>query len=217
MNYFFDHMGLPFSFAVDISGMLPDQDSVLGLIAIPLQRKSALVKRFNRRFSHLLNKKGKKLKREDLHKILIFLNDHDVSMVAIKCTRVNWSRRFTNIPKYKSYKKEKLYGILYFLALKELSEKGGFYDVVVCKDSFMRIDKALIACKKLADHYGFNYNFSSSSGNLNPMVKIADYVAAIGRKFRSSSLEDFENFKLLVTDIPYKYVRYVFDLYENKK
>lgn len=208
-------MGSLYSFAIDISGMLPQQDSVVGLVAFPLHAKSSIIKRFNNKFSEFLIKKGKSLKRENLYKILSFLDENNVKMVGVKCTKFNWMRRFSNLPRNASYKREKLYGILYFLALKEVSKKERTYDVVVCKDSFMNIDKALIACKRLANYYRFNYNFSSGSGNLNPMVKIADYVASSGRKFRSSFLEEFENFTLLTTDIPYNYVRYIFNLYEK--
>lgn len=202
-----------YSFAIDISGMLPNQDSIVGLAAFPLVEKERILKNFRRRYSKILNKKGVKLKREELYRILSFLEENNVKMIAIKCTRNKWNIRYSNLPKSASYKRERLFGILYFLALKKLSEKARIYDVVICKDSFMRTEKAILACKKLAKYYAFTYNFSITTANQNLSVKIADYIAAAGRKFKEKTIEDFSNFDLQSTDIPYCYIRYVFNLY----
>jgi len=202
------------SFALDISGMLPNQDSVLGLVAFPVTKKEYVFKRFKNKFSGILRKKGKSLKRKDLYKMLSFLDENHVKMVGVKCTKHNWNRRFSNLPKNASYRREKLYGILYFIALSSASKKNLLYDVVLCKDSFMRTEKAITACKKLADYHRYIYNFSIATEKHNLGIKIADYVAAAGRKIRPMSLEtDFKNYKIISTNIPYKYVRYIFDLY----
>ncbi len=206
-------MDSEYSIAIDISGMLPYQDSILGLVAFPVNNKNKIIKRFKSKFSRFLLKKGKSLKREHLYSMLSFLDENEVRMVGIKCTQFNWNNRYKNLPLNASYKREKLYGILYFIALETISKRNKIYDVVVCKDSFMRTEKTITACKKLADYYNFIYNFSIATENQNFGVKIADYVASAGRKIKTASLQEIENYTFISTDIPYKYIRYVFDLY----
>jgi len=202
---------------MDLSGIPPQDDTVIGSIRFDYSNVEKINKKFKKKFSKILRKKGKELRRKELRKILEFLNGENISMGAVKCTKYNWDKRLSNIPKQISYKKEKLYGILYFLALKMQSERGKHYSVVVCKESFMDINRVLSTCKELAEYYSLSYDFSISSGNLNFMIKIADYVASAGRKFKHIDLDEFDNFTFLSTDIPYYYVRYSFKLFDKRK
>jgi len=190
---------------------------VIGLVRFEYNNIEKFNKKFRTRFSKILRKKGKELNREELRRILEFLNEENISVGAVKCTKYNWDRRFSNLPKQSPFKKERLYGILYFLALKMLSERGKHYSVVVCKESFMDINRVLLTCKDLAKYHGLYYDFSTSSGNLNFTIRIADYVASAGRKFKYIDLDEFDNFAFLSTDIPYDYVRYAFKLFGKHK
>lgn len=200
-------------FAMDLSGVPPQHNTVIGLVRFEYDKKDKLVKNFKNKFSKYLKKKGWELDRYNLRRMLEFLGENDIKMVAVKCTLYNWNRRYSNLPKDSAFKMERLYGILYFLALKELSRKGKHYDVVACTETFMDMGRVLTTCKRLAKYYGIDYSFSLSSGNLNFTIKIADYVAAAGRKFKRVDLDEFDNFKLIVTDIPYDYIRYAFQLF----
>lgn len=194
------------TFAIDISGYPPESDTVIGLISLPLDTQSILIKKFKKKFSSYSRKKGWELERNELLRILSFLDKH-ISMVAVKCTRNNWNRRYSNLPKNLSFKKEKLYGTLYFIALKQLAKRNCDYDVVMCDDNFMKVKIAQRYSKRLSEYHKYIFRFDTSTGNLNPRIKIVDYVAAAGRKLKPNTLNELNNFNLIVTDIPYHFLR----------
>ena len=102
-------------------------------------------------------------------------------MVGLKAEREDWAYWKT---KYtgSAFFLERIFGILYFNALKSVTVPRQKYQVTVDNDSFMDLPKAISVCQRLAKANNYLFDISIGYRKFNEMIKYPDYVAAATRR-----------------------------------
>jgi pentose-5-phosphate-3-epimerase len=98
----------------------------------------------------------------------------------------DWTDLIEFCGKNKANNYEKIFASLYFHSLQKYSKMGNSYPLTVCVETFMNIDKVVSYLRDISSANGFNYQISTSQSSVNDMLKVADIVAAIGRKDRNA-------------------------------
>lgn len=101
----------------------------------------------------------------------------------------------------KGYIVERLFAILYFMLLRKFAYPNYKYPVVVCKENYLRIEKVLDTCRRLAKANKYDFDFSVGYAKHNVLIKFADYVAAAYRKVDYKTLKQFRFYNILDNEI----------------
>lgn len=159
---------------------------------------SFFLRDFKKRHPEILRnkQKGSGLRANKIRSLINYLNGQKVHMRVVAFKTSYWNK-FKGLLKNKQYSKEMIYAVLYFYALKDFSKKGKSFQVTVCYESYLDIEKVKIYLRKLGKAHKYNYQVSSSYASQNEMIKVADLVAAAGRKLRNKELERLDNYKII--------------------
>lgn len=183
---------IPLNFYIDVSGQ-PTSHIYVGLASITPSQLNLFMKSLKNKYpTFLRNKeKGSKLSYEEIKKYLSFMNGNHIHMSYISFN--NWSE-FSKFLKNRQYSKEMIYASLYFIAFKQFAKKEFLYPITVCYESYLDIEKVKNYFKKIAKANNYNVQISSAYASQNEIIKIADIIAAAGRKLTSADL-NLENYK----------------------
>lgn len=170
-----------------------------------------LEKNFRKKYPEFYRSKQKGAKRQpnELITILKFLSKNRVHMKTISFKSKDWFE-FRQQYQNKSFLKEKVYALLYFMLLKEVASPYKTYSVIVCNENYLNISKVLHYCNKLAKANKFNFSFSTAYGNSNKLLKFADYVASSHRKVKRKYLDSTKNYQIINSKIPAHYIKKMF-------
>ncbi len=190
------------SFAIDVSGQ-PYDTVIVGLIAYDKNHINRFRKDFNTEFPRFLSKKqkGSILKSHDLSRIIGFVDSHNIKMGVISFTTSDWERY---IKQYRgmAFFKEKMYALLYFRLLKVFTYPKHNYQITLCSESYLNIERLQTTLRRLAKANRFDYDLSISSAKFNQNIKFADYVAAAYRKLPFNDFKMYGNYHIIRKDIP---------------
>jgi hypothetical protein len=120
-------------FAIDVSGT-PFTTTIIGCVSFNIKNSPQNITKFKKKFKKHKNKKGKDLDHGKLAEILQFLDKNKIRSNCIYLNSNDWKYILGSIPKNKAYRKEKVFGILYYLALKENSKPKYPYLVILPND-----------------------------------------------------------------------------------
>lgn len=205
---------IPFQIAIDVSGH-PLEKVIIGLIKLSLLDINKIMRNFKKSFPQYWRKKGYNLNHENLKEILEFLNNNKVQMRVLHFSGNDWHFYKSKLSK-KGYVEEKIFGILYFKLLEDVTKEYNNYTVITCIESFMNINQVLNACNKLAKMKHRFFDFSFGHAKLNQAIKLADYVASSGRKLKKDDLKVYKNFKIIDKKIPLDYSKKTFNLTQSQ-
>ena len=180
-------------FYIDVSGQ-PYGDINIGLASIQIHKLTPFLKILKNKYPKFFRnrQKGSGLRDNHIQGLINFFNGQEVYMRCIKLKKKSWDN-LRNFLKNKKYSKEMVYAALYFETLKKYSLRGNTYPLVVCKESYLDIEKVKQYLKKLAKANGFDYQISDTYVSQCEMLKVSDLVAAAGRKgINVNNLDNYE-------------------------
>lgn len=193
----------PIRLAIDISG-IPPETTYIGLASFNVYQFNDFEKNFKMKFpQHFRSRwKGTKLHPNELSSIIQYMNNNKVRMGSISISSQEWAKSINAYRNMgKGYIKEKILGIYYFNILRQFtlpeSVYNGKYEIIVCNENSLDINKVLDSCKKISDAYNRNYAFQISIQRFNKILKFADYVAAAHRKIPEKQLILHKNFRII--------------------
>lgn len=184
------------NFYIDVSGQ-PKDTIFIGLISIQSHDMTNLIRVLKKKDPWLFHrrKKGSSLRPNQIDSIISLLNGLKVRMVCTFFKSKNWNELINYCGKEKAYNKEKIFAALYFQTLKKYSKKDNSYPLTVCIETFIDINKTINYLRKISSAHKINFQISKSQARDTEMLKLADIVAAAGRKnIRSKSKYDFFDF-----------------------
>lgn len=175
-------------FYIDVSGQ-PKEDIYIGLISIQNHQATNVIKAIKKKFPWFFQKRKKAatLKQNEIDSIVSLLNGLGVRMVCTYFKSRDWKDLIEFCGKNKEHNYEKIFAALYFHVLKKYSKMNESYPLTVCIETFMDIDKVIAYLRDIASSNKLNFQISKSQASFNDMLKVADIVAAIGRKDRNAS------------------------------
>ncbi len=191
------NMGIPLNFYIDVSGQ-PTQTILVGLSSINVHKMSGFLKNLKRYHPKFFRskQKGSRLKPNKIKSLISYFNGQNIHMICVIMKSSHW-KTLKMFLKNKQYWKEMIYSVLYFYALKELSKKDKSYQVTVCQESYLDIEKVKNYVRKLGKAHNYNYQISSSYASQNEMIKVADLIASAGRKFNTKELVELNNYFII--------------------
>lgn len=131
-------------------------------------------------------------------------------MASISFTTNDWITMNSLYPR-KAHLNAKILGILYFALLRKVAFRNMKANLITCTESGINIVKVHETIQKLSRSQNFIFDISHSLERLNPIIKIADYIASAGRNAKKSKLKTYSNFKILdKKDIPYSVYKKIF-------
>jgi len=175
-------------FAIDVSGT-PYTKTIISCVSFNLKNSPQFLDKFNKNFKNYKNKKGKDLTHDKLIEIVQFLDDNKIRSCCAHFTANDWNYALKATPENKAYRKEKIFGIIYYMILETNAKPRYSYSVNVCEENFMDINRVISSCRKIAKMRGYDFNFSKSSGKYNEYIRISDFVASAVRKMKSKDLQ----------------------------
>ncbi|TRZ54640.1 hypothetical protein D4Q76_02010 [archaeon] len=194
---------IPIRIAIDISGV-PPETTYIGLASFNAYEFNEFEKRFKSKFpNHFRSRwKGAKLHSNELSSIMHCMNDNKVKMGSISISSQEWAKSISAYRNMgKGFIKEKIMGIFYFNLLRNFtwpeSKYDGKYEIIVCNDNSLDINKVLESCKRISGMYNRNFAFQTSIQKFNKILKFADYVAAAHRKLPEKQLMTYKNFRII--------------------
>jgi hypothetical protein len=197
-------------FSIDVSGT-PFTRTIVSCVSFNLKNSPQVLDKFNKEFRNYKNKKGKDLKHDKLMEIIKFLDDNKIRSSCACFTANDWKYALKETPENKAYRKEKIFGIIYYMILEVNAKPRYSYSVNVCEENFMDIDRVISSCRKIAKMRGYDFNFSKSTGKYNEYIRIADYVASSIRKIKNDDLKDYKYCKIMnKVRLPLPYIKKVF-------
>lgn len=165
----------------------------MGLISFHPFTKDSIIDNFRTAFPSLEHKKGRNLKVGELLPIVEFLDGKKVRMITKRFTTNDWQYIYSRFPN-KAYVKEKIFGILYFSVMRRVARKGVVHPVTMCVESHINIAKAQDVCLKLARLNKYQFDISHGNAKSNRIIRMADFVAAAGKKIKTKKLDNYANF-----------------------
>ncbi len=193
-------MKIPLSFYIDVSGQ-PTQEIYVGMCSIRPDYLTSLIKQIRKDRPEFLrhNFKGSKLQASRIKSYIHYLNGQKIRMVCVRFKTNSWND-FRKYLEDKKYWKELIYASLYFTTIKQYAERGMTYPLVVCKESYLDIEKVKNYLKKIAKAHGIYLEISDGHASQNDMIKIADIIASVGRKL-SDDIKGLENYREICPSI----------------
>lgn len=190
-------MSVPLNFYIDVSGQ-PKGEIFVGISSININYMSKFLSNLKKKHPEFIRnkQKGCNLKPNKIKSFVTYFNGNNLHMCCVVFKRSSWNLVKTFL-KNKKYSKEMVYATLYFLGLKEFSKKRKSYQVVVCQENYLDIEKVKSYIKKLGKANNYDYQVSSSYASQNDMIKVSDLVAAATRKIKDKELLLLENYKVL--------------------
>ena len=194
-------MAIPLNFYVDVSGQ-PQQRISVGISSINVNKMSIFIKELKKRYPRFIRSKQKSSKIKD-NQIMSLVNYFNGQKIYMKCVCFGSSSwlRFRELRQRKQYWKEMIYAVLYFYGLKRLSVGGNTYQITVCHETYLDIEKVKNYLKKLGKAYRYNYQVSSSYASQCDMIKVSDLIAGAGKKLGGKILNNLDNYELLTPSI----------------
>jgi len=123
-------------------------------------------------------------------------------MASISYTSNDWIAMDSLYPN-KANLNNKILGILYFTILRKIAFRNMKANIITCSETGINIVKVHDTIQKLANYQDFIFDISQSIERLNPIIKIADYIASARRKVKKTKLETYANYKIInKKDIP---------------
>mgnify|MGYP001610349232 FL=1 len=177
-------MSIPLIFHIDVSGQ-PKEEIIVGMASIRSDYLTEFIRHMKKDRPEFLRHKfkGSNLKSNQIKSYISYLNGKGIRMVSVRFKSAYWSE-FKKYLDNKKYWKERVYASLYFLAVKKYARSGYAYPLVVCKESYLDIERVKNYLIKIAKAHGVSFQISDSYASQNDMIKVADMVAAAGRKLR---------------------------------
>lgn len=188
-------MSIPLNFYIDVSGQ-PKGTICVGLASINPHKIDSILKGIKKKYPKLIRskQKGNNLMVKEIRSLIHFFNGVKIKMRCIKLKSIYWEELKEHV-KNKQWANEIIYAALYFYAVKEYSKKEKNYPITVCHETYLDIEKVKSLLKKLGKAHRYNYQISDSYASQNEMIKIADIIAASGRKEDKHKL-DLENYEI---------------------
>lgn len=199
-------------FIIDVSGT-PYGKVIIGLLSLYPDRVNEILKEFKKVYPEVYRskKKGTTLTESTLFNILEMLNKYNCKMVAIEFNNKDWNyykEKYGHLVHFN----EKIFSILYFMALKEIAFTNYKYSVTICKENFMDISKVIESCKRLAKANYYNFDFEISYAKISDVIKLADCIAAAPRKINRQRLKKIIKLKILSGELSNRHLNKVFRL-----
>ncbi|MBU0471607.1 MAG: hypothetical protein KKF65_03215 [Nanoarchaeota archaeon] len=197
--------------AIDTSGQ-PCETIFIGLASVKTQEIGHLEKKFKREFSvfYKSSQKGTKRTPEELLKIVTFLNKNGLKMHTIRFKSNKW---FEFIKEYKdiSFLSERIYSVLYFALLKQVTFTNSRYRLTVCNENYLDIQKVIDFCTYLSETKNRRIEFTVGFAKNVFLIRLADFIAAAYRKVKIKDLEKLNNFNIIGDDVHYSFFDRVFN------
>ena len=203
-------------FVIDVSGT-PYGKVIMGLVSFNTNLINEILKAFKREFPQLRRskRKGSKLAKNELKKIIEFLDQRKVRMVSICFNAEDW-KYYKSKYGDRAHFKERIFGILYFMLLREIAYTNYKYRVTVCEESFIKIEKVLDTCRRLAKANKYEFDLSTGYAKFDELIRFADYVASAQRKIDAKDLKQFKYYKILNNEISARDIYKAFRLDKRK-
>lgn len=184
-------MAIPLNFYIDVSGQ-PTQEINIGIISINSSKMSLFLKEFKKIHPEFLREKQKstRFKENKIKSLVNYFNGQKIHMYRVNFKSSYWAK-LKPIRDRRKYWKERVYAALYFYGLKNLSKKSGTYQVIVCQENYLDIEKVKHYLKKIGAANGYDFQVSSSYASQSEMIKVSDIVAA-SHKISSNYLKNLE-------------------------
>jgi len=125
--------------------------------------------------------------------IIKFLNGKKVKMGTITFTVNDWQTVCSYYPN-KAFVEEKILGMLYFTVIRSMTSRRSKIDIVTCTETGINIRKVHQTCQRISKWNHMDFRFSDSTEDLNPIIKVADFIASSSRKLKSKELRKYPNF-----------------------
>lgn len=203
---------LVLNLGIDVSGQ-PTEDVYVGLVSIKTDQINKIEKLFKNKFPKLYRgkQKGTKLKEEELKKIIQFLDENFVFMYCNYISNSDWFI-LKNQYKNKANFYERIYALLYFGIIHSFVFKHYPQNLVVCKEEYINTNATLKYLQYLAKSNDYTIIASIGYANSNFIIKLADLVAAAGRKIPNKNLTEFKKYKLLhLRELDHKFFDKIFE------
>ena len=206
-----------FKFYTDISGV-PNkidrntgkiQDVVLAMTSISKRSIKRILSDMEKRFPRYWDKKGHQLQKKELEIIINYLNRNNVIMLTINFETKDWIKYRTMYPQ-ETHLGEKVMSILYFFILKYLAKPMFMYESVCDNDTNFGIHQSIVICKRLLNMHGFDFDITLGHRDINPELRLPDWVAQARRKIPLKNFEKYEKFFILKNKLYKPYRNIVF-------
>ncbi len=187
-------------FFIDVSGQ-PYNEINVGLSSIQMHKMTYFIKELKNKYPKFIRnkQKGSKIRWNTIRSWLNYFNGQGLRMVCVKLKTKNWNE-LREFLKEKQYAKEMVYASLYFIALKKYSKKSNSYQVVVCNENYLDIEKVKTYVKKLGNANNLDFQISDTYASQNLMIKVSDIVAAAGKKLKNKEL-NLDYFEIIYPDL----------------
>ncbi|MBU2104255.1 MAG: hypothetical protein KKF67_00555 [Nanoarchaeota archaeon] len=187
-------------FYIDVSGQ-PKGTVFVGMLCVQSREITPVLKTIRRKYPWFFHRrsKGSGLKINQIQSIIALLNGMKVRMICVKFSSKEWNNLIEYCGKNRPYNIERIFSALYFQALRKYSYRNNSYPLTVCLETFMDIDKVINYLRKISSANKVNYQVSKTQTKYNDVLKLADVVAAGGKKSLEKNKYDF--FDVLPADI----------------
>ena len=185
-------------FWIDVSGM-PFETTYVGLIVSTPPKISKAVKELNKSCPRLFSKKSHKIDKEELFKVLSVLDSCDIMMFTTKFPSWLWEEYKKEFNNKKSFKEKMLAFIYYKLMVSKQKVFYNFpYQVITCEES--HLDSIHIVhqnCLMLGLSDKRKFSFSTSTGDYNEGIRLADFVAHSFKSLKIEKLKQLKNWNFI--------------------
>lgn len=187
-------------FFIDVSGQ-PYNEINVGLSSIQTHKMTSFIKGLKNKYPEFIRnkQKGSKIRWNIIRSWLNYFNGQSLRMVCVKLKTKNWNE-LREFLKEKQYAKEMVYAGLYFIALKKYSKKDNSYQLIVCNENYLDIEKVKTYVKKLGNANNIDFQVSDTYASQNLMIKVSDIVAAAGKKLKNKEL-NLDYFEMIYPDL----------------
>ncbi|HPM85670.1 MAG TPA: hypothetical protein PLI99_01090 [archaeon] len=184
-------------FWIDVSGM-PFETTYVGLIVSTPPKISKAVKELNKSCPRIFSKKAHKIDKEELLKVLSVLDSCDIMMFTTKFPSWLWEDYKKEFGGRKVFKEKMMAFIYYKLMISKQKIFSNFpYQVITCEESHLDIHSIHKNCLMLGISDKRKFSFSTSTGDYNEGIRLADYVAHSLKSQRMEKLKQLKNLNFI--------------------
>jgi len=206
-----------FKFYADISG-IPNtvnkktgdiQDVVLAMTSVSKRSIKPLLFDIEKRYPRYWNRKGHQLESKELEIIVNYLNKNDILMFTINFDKKDWAK-YRKLYPNETDLGPKVMGILYYFILKYFAKKKFMYEAVCCHDTMFDVHQSIVLCKRLLRKIDMDFDITVGYRDINPELRLPDWIAQARRKIPIENLERYDNFYILKNRLYKKYRDFLF-------
>lgn len=185
-------------FIFDVSGT-KGVDTYATVVSFNTHTKRRILDDFFLKFPQAIEKKGSKLKKDQVVDMVAFLDSKDVRMATLHFDPNDW-RFLTNNHGESHQYNEKMLGVFYYSLIRGVTgkAKNDRYNVLSCVESqFGDINRAFHHCKRLLSFSNIDIECQWGTGDNNRAIRIPDIVASASRRCKPSDLNKNRNYRII--------------------